>query len=225
MNKVTLTINSLDLAYTIDTYGMFNGDSVDESEADYYREEYQLTDDEAQQIDFDYNHAGIVADLAGSSVAIIERELHGVTPVVVIGCPVIKKSTSPQFYNYTTDSYTADWTIDLDQLLVFANQNQAEFDKHIQDNWNEFVNVPAVITEEYLRADDDKLLVAMFDLYLRSVVDVESYEMAMFESESEAYYENMTPTPEFQKLIDRKRDEIDAEADRIKNQTNLELEA
>lgn len=197
-----LTINNLDLAFTIDTYGMFNGDSVDESEVDYYTEEYQLTPEEAQQIDFDYDHAGIVEALATASVSILENELAGDAVVKSISLPV--KTRSPQFYNYTTDSYDAEYEIDLDALLVYANQNQAEFGKHIEDNWREFVNVPQEITVEYLQADDDKFLVAMLDLYLRNVVDVESYEMQMFESESEAYYENMKPTAEFQKLLDKK---------------------
>lgn len=204
MNKLTLTISNLDLAYTIDTYGMFNGDSVDESEVEYYTDEYQLTPEEAQQIDFDYDHAGIVADLASASVNVLSNELASDPVVLDISLPV--KTRSPQFYNYTTDSYDAEYTIDLDELLKFANQNQAEFGRHIEENWREFVNVPATITAEYLQDDNDKMLVAMLDLYLRSVVDPESYEMQMFESEFEVYSENMQPTPEFKKLIDSKKE-------------------
>lgn len=202
MNLVKLEISNLDLAFTIDTYGMFNGDGVDESEVDYYTEEYKLTPEEAQQIDFDYNHAGIVEALASASVNILENELGSDPVVKSISLPV--KTRSPQFYNYTTDSYTAEYEIDLDALLKYANSHQAEFGKHIEENWREFVNVPQKITAEYLQADDDKFLVAMLDLYLRDVVDVESYEMQMFEAESGAYYENMKPTAEFQKLLDKK---------------------
>lgn len=45
MSTITVKIDNRDLAYTIDTYGMFTGESVDESGREYYRDEYKLTDD------------------------------------------------------------------------------------------------------------------------------------------------------------------------------------
>ena len=200
--NTTIRINNRDLAYTIDTYGMFNGESVEENEAEYYQTEYKLTEDEWRNLGFDYDHRGIVADLASASVNILSNELSGDPVVKNISLPV--ETRSPKFYNYTTDSYDADWTIDIDELLKFANQNQSEFGKHIQDEWHEFVNVPEHITAEYLQSDSDKYLVAMLDLYLRSKVDPESYEMQMFECESEAYFNNMQLDAESQKLIDSK---------------------
>lgn len=43
----TLLIDNRDLCYTIDTYGMFNGESTQESEEEYYTEEYKLTEEKA----------------------------------------------------------------------------------------------------------------------------------------------------------------------------------
>lgn len=39
-----ITIDNRDLAYCIDTYGMFTGESVDEGESEHYCEEYDLID-------------------------------------------------------------------------------------------------------------------------------------------------------------------------------------
>ena len=98
-----ITINSLDLGYTVDTYGMFTGESTDESESDYYREEYNLTDDEWRSIGFDYDHAGIVKSLANSSIQLLDENLiqHGSGVVTAID---LRSTTSPQFYNYTTEN-------------------------------------------------------------------------------------------------------------------------
>lgn len=43
MNLVTISINNKDLPYTIDTYGMYNGESVEEGEQMYYAEDYEMS--------------------------------------------------------------------------------------------------------------------------------------------------------------------------------------
>lgn len=202
----TIEINSLDLGYTIDTYGMFTGESTDESESDHYREEYNLTDDEWRTIGFDYDHPEIVKALANSSVQLLDENLvqHGSGVVMAID---LRSTTSPRFYNYTTDSYRADWTIDESKLIDYINQDTAKFANHLVESWNEFIGVPVKIDLEWLTDDDDKMLVAAIDFWSRNEYDPESYDMQMFEVESEAYYENMTLNTESQQLIDSKSKE------------------
>lgn len=72
-----ITIDNRDLIYSIDTYGMFTGESVDEMESEHYRDEYGLTDDEWRSLSFDYDHAGIVKDLALESISNIENATAG----------------------------------------------------------------------------------------------------------------------------------------------------
>lgn len=43
----------------------------------------------------------------------------------------------------------------------------------------------------------------MLDYWLPSIYEADDYNMSMWEAESEAYYENMKPTPEFQTILDK----------------------
>lgn len=191
-----LLIDNRDLAYTVDTYGMFTGESTDESESDHYRETYNLTDDEWRTIGFDYDHPEIVKALANSSVQLLDENLvqHGSGVVTAIE---LRSTTSPQFYNYTTDSYRAFWTIDESKLDAWIDDHFQEYREWLRDEsgWD-IDDVDANI--------DDKGTVAKLDFWSRNEYDPESYESEMFERESEAYYENMTLNTESQQLIDSK---------------------
>lgn len=203
----TLRINSRDLAYTIDTYGMFTGESVEESESEYYRDEFKLTDDEWRDLEFNYNHAGIVKALADASVNILWNELKG----AIVHDIKVDESGSPQFYNYTTDHYTASWTIDDQQLEAYIRNTEAEFKSFVSENWD--YEYSKAVTE----GDEDTQLVVALDFWSRQILDPEDYESQMFEVEFEAYSENMELTPESDDLIRRKQ----AERDERENQTEL----
>lgn len=197
-----ITIDSRDLPYTIDTYAMFNGDGAHESEADYLRETYNLTDEQWQNIGFDYDHKAIVEALATESVNLLEQNLvqHNETDGAVLSITLPKEVRSPQFYNYTTDSYTAEWDIDFAKLRKAVTDHQNKDGETFQQyqlnsSWG-------LLNDD--GTEDETLAVAMLDFWLPSVYDTEDYNMAMWEHESEAYYENMQPDAETQQLIDSK---------------------
>lgn len=186
-----LRINNLDLGYTIDTYGMFTGESVEEYEAEYYRDIHGIDTD---LVEFDYDHAEVVQALASESVDILENELKG----DIVKSITLEKSTSPQFYNYTTDSYIAEWDIDHTKLINYCGANQTEFDKFFRSEWK---------SEWYNRNDSldfDTWMVIRLDFYTRQEFPIDDYNSQMWEFEFSAWSENMKPTPEFQKLIDKK---------------------
>lgn len=194
-----LRINNRDLPYTIDTYGVFTGDSTDEGEREYYQEEYGLTDTETQDLEFGYNHAGVVEALANQSVNLLDQNLvqHNETGGIVRSISQPFETKSPQFYNYTTDSYTADWDVDDIKLAkLVKNHKNADgetFEQWLADSsWGEI----EPMTEDYI--------VAMLEYWLPSIYETEDYETAMFECEGEAWYENMTLDAESQALIDSK---------------------
>ena len=194
-----IRINSKDLPYTIDTYGMFTGDSTEDSEREYYQGEYGLTDTETQDLEFDYNHAGVVEALAHASVNLLEQNLvqHNETDGIVLAISAPLETKSPQFYNYTTDSYTAEWHVDAFKLLkVVKNHKNAcgeTFKQWLADSgWGDV----EPMTEDYI--------VALLDYWLPSIYETEDYEMAMFECEGEAWCENMTLDAESRALIDSK---------------------
>lgn len=181
-----LRINNLDLGYTIDSYGMFTGESVDESEAEYYRDIYGI---DTEYAEFDYDHVGIVKALAENSIDILESELKG----DIVKSITFEKSTSPQFYNYTTDSYIAVWDINHNKLIDYILANKKEYEKFFEAEWRE------------VWADESKSdVVAMLDFYTRSEFPIDDYNSHMWEREFEVYFKNMEPTKGFQKLIDGK---------------------
>lgn len=193
-----LTINSLDLAYTIDTYQMFNGESVLEGEQMHYSEEYELTDDETFNLSFDYDHKAIVQAFAEHSIAILENELttgrysSSVTNVVK-GITLIKTG-SPQFYNYSTDWYTAEWDIDRTNLEGYIAGHDTAFNEwRYESGWT---------SDDML--DTDKVILIWLDFYTRQELEVDTYDSQMWEIEGDVYYEHMTLDKESQALIDSK---------------------
>ena len=194
----TITIDSRDLSYTIDTYGMFTGESTQEGEEEYYTEEYKLTEAEQEKIEFDYDHKGVVKELAIASVQLLHENFvqHGNGIVKEIE---LVKETSPQFYNYTTDAYTADWTLNIEALKTYIVLHQGEYNNFERDNWYSVYDSHG--TENF---NEDNYIVAMLDFYTQNEYDREDYEMSMFEYESQAWTENMKPTEEFQKILNTK---------------------
>lgn len=189
-----ITINNRDLPYTIDTYGMFTGEFSEESEREYYADKYNLTDDEQFALGFDYNHSEIVRSLAVESVNLLENNLVRSTNGIVQGISMPENTRSPQFYNYTTDSYDATWLINEQRLEDYAK-------KHKYSNGYTFQEFLLDSSWGLLDSESEDYIVAMLDFVLPSFYDVEDYEMAMFEHESEAYSENMTLDKESEALI------------------------
>lgn len=201
----TIKIDNRDLSYTIDTYGMFTGESVHEMEAEHYRDEYDLTDDEWRDLDFDYDMAAITKALALESINIIWGEM----PADIITNIDLIDTDSPRFYNYTTDHYTANWTLDDAALLEYIREHRDGWHKFAADEWNHLriFNIDddkCFDIYDENDPDNDDLIVAMIDYYTREHLDRESYEMAMFERETEVYMEHMTLAPESQALIDER---------------------
>lgn len=208
-----ITIDNRDLSYTIDTYGTFTGESTDESEREYLQSEYGLTDDERYNLDFDYDHNGIVKGLAKKSVSILQDELvghfdysdekdDGTRQKIYSGIVkniTLKDTKSPQFYNYTTDSYTAEWDIKVTPLKKFIESNQGDYNNFERDNWYEVYDSHGTD-----RFDNEKYIVAMLDYWTRQVLTEDSYNDDMWEVEHEIYVEHMTLSDESQKLIDQK---------------------
>lgn len=198
-----LIIDNRDLPFTIDTYGMFTGDSWQEMESEYFPEEYGI---KPEDVEFNYDHAGIVKDFAAKSVDTIIDTV--IDPNYLDDCGIVQAvgevidTGSPKFYNYTTDHYTAEYDIDAEALVKYVQEHSTEFGQFILDEWREIVNVPEVITLEYLRGEneDDKFTVAALAMHLEEFK--EDYNMTMWEHEHEIYSENTTYTESMQRAID-----------------------
>ena len=184
-----IKIDNRDLPYTIDSYWMFNGDGAHESKLEYLATEYpELEKDYPKlEVGFNWSHPDIVKDLAGSSLAIIEHEMH--REKWLISAPIIKKTRSPQFYNYTTDWYVAEWDIDRDEL-----------DKVVPKDWKEQAKEDGWSEDDFEK--EDNVIVAKMRARMLELLSLDEYHSQMWEHESEAYYEHMEPDEETQKAID-----------------------
>jgi len=176
---------------------MFTGEWCEDSEREHYADKYNLTEAEQFTLGFDYNHSEIVRSLAVESVNLLENNLVGGTNGIVQGISMPENTRSPQFYNYTTDSYDATWLINEQRLLEYAK-------KHKNADGYTFQEFLLNTSWGLLDSESEDYIVAMLDFVLPSFYDVEYYEMAMFEHESEAYCKNMTPDKESEALIANK---------------------
>lgn len=73
-------------------------------------------------LEYHYDHAGWVQALAVESVEVM-AELLGEDDPVVKGITFTGESWSPREYNFTTDGYMAEWTIDADALEAWLAEN------------------------------------------------------------------------------------------------------
>lgn len=188
----TILINNKDLAFTIDTYGMFTGDGVYEQEIDYYQDEYNLTDDELDNFGFNFDHPAIVRDLAEASVSILEQNIVRESEEKIVYDIKLGDTRSPKFYNYTTDSYDATWTIDEAALEAYCLERKDALHKFIDEEWT---TTPI---------DEEDALVMKLDFYTRQVLEEDTYNMEMWEYESEIYMNHMEPDEESAAIIQSK---------------------
>jgi RecG-like helicase len=170
-----IKLNNLDTNFSIDTYQMFTGDSVYESEMEYYKDDHNK-----ENIDINFDHKNIVKDLANESINTILSHLNQYEATKdIIKDIVLINSFSPTYYNYTTDSY--DMQIDF---------NSKKLSKWIKENFlND--NVDELLNKWYLK-DKENQFCAKLVIFLNTMIDKDSYNMSMWDEESNIYFNNMT---------------------------------
>ncbi len=138
-----ITINSNDTFFHIDTYSVF----TQENDVNY---EMELPENEnltADDFDITYDNDGYRQALATASIDYI-KELTADDGIVTD--VVYSNSTSPQFYNYTTDSYTAEWTYNKNKLKKYINDHYNEWVKYTQNEWSTVSSNVNYHTKKYI---------------------------------------------------------------------------
>lgn len=212
---LNIIIDSRDLNFTIDTYGTFTGDNAGESMTEFAVEEYGL---DINAVNIDYDMPTIRRELAEASVSILQeyfidngryQDADGIVKsITLIG------DTSPKYYNYTTDSYTADWLIDEDKLKAIILANWDAYKRFVENEWltvNSNINWHDktwlkynYTLEDYDTSDmfeEEEVTVSMLDFWTRKQLDDDDYLNSMYESEFEIYYENMKYDDDTEALI------------------------
>lgn len=115
---------------TIDTYQMFTSDAYEENEVDYFVNEsgYDLEPDD---LDISYgDHAKVVETLAEwcrDAVGAMCAE-HGVAEV-----GEVVSTFSPAAYNFATDSFEAEYTLNLSALMRWGRQREEWGGERLED--------------------------------------------------------------------------------------------
>ena len=156
----------------IDTYEMLKGDSAAESEIKNYNEQNK-TDLNYDDFNWTYDHEQIVKDFATESIGVLGGEVNR----NIIKSIKYVSSTSPRFYNYTTDSYVMDVDVNSKALLQYIKENKIE-----------------IIFSKYSCEYNENLQNNVYHAALCHLLDhaltTDDYNMTMWEKENEVYYEN-----------------------------------
>lgn len=183
---IKIKIDNRDFEHVhIDTYGMLTGESADEMMREYERENAK---DEGREYDenrdIDYDMDAIRKELAIESICYLENELKHDWSHVIKNIELVKTG-HPKFYNYTTDWYVAEFTID-----------EAELEKYIAEN----ETAVRAILETYMNRYDENLVDNKYHAgichLINAEIDKDDYNANMWEVESEVYYDNMRFTDE-----------------------------
>lgn len=161
----TIQINNQDLGLgaTIDTYGTFDGELIDDELIDDYNETHGVSlcyDD----FEWEYDHKQIVAEIAEARAKELVEDVDCIESIKVL------RSGSPAYYNFTTDWFVGEYTIDLDKLEKTISEHKKEFEPWYQEHW--------VITVENSRNDEEKaesLIMAKLDFIINNVVHDSNY--------------------------------------------------
>lgn len=169
-----IKINNLDTNFSIDTYQIFTGDNVYDMEIEYQRDE-----NNKENIDINFDHKQVVRDLALQS---IETILSGLNKYENIKCIInginLIDTFSPSYYNYTTDSY--------DMIIDFNSNN---LNKWIKDE-NKTLDVNELLNKWSLTGKENEYCAKVI-VFINEIVDKDSYNIDMWESETEIYYDNI----------------------------------
>lgn len=135
-NPLELAIDNRDLPVgSIDLYQTFVGDMsaefLEETGRDRLKNDGYNPDD--YEIEVRANVAEVRHDHAQASVNILRSLVPTDDIVLAISDPL--NTTSPKFYNHTTDSYVAKWTLDRTKLADYIKANATEHDKWAKQQW------------------------------------------------------------------------------------------
>ena len=226
----TTEVNSLDLNLSIDSYQTFTGVSTREymEEMACERLKEQGEDPEDYEIEIEFDMDQVLKSLADCSLAIARgmlaeyEQTHPEAAGIVLKIEGPTDVHSPEYYNYTTDSYTAKWTIDQEKLERFTDSD--EFGEWFKASWwkKEFDYSTAALADEVKKLESYRKEVAekgtkdimsrvyqenvsrymkdvaycrnisRLDYLLEKAVDQEEYTGLMHEDADTCYYENGT---------------------------------
>lgn len=183
-----ITINSNDTFFHIDTYSIFTLENDVRQETEYILELPENENLTADDFDVTYDNDGYRQALATASIDYIKdlTANGGIITNIEYG-----NSTSPMYYNYTTDSYTANWSYNKNKLKKYINDHYNEWVKYTQNEWSTVRSNVNYNTKKYINNsyysngemlpgkhtsifNNDDCITSMLDFYTRNIYMDES---------------------------------------------------
>jgi hypothetical protein len=131
-----ITLNSNDTYFHIDTYSTFDFGGIEEDQ----EIENHIECLENEGIKSDFNDFEIEYDFEGYKLALADASIDYILMLVkddhIIKDIVYLNNTSPKFYNYTTDSYTAEWTYNKNKLKKYILDHYKEWQTYTTNEWS-----------------------------------------------------------------------------------------
>jgi len=185
MTKITIDNRDFENV-TIDTYQMYTGEGAYEMMMEYEEENARTEKREFNKYrEVDYNMKEIVKGLANVSIGVLEEAIKGTPAEKMILEIKLLDTGSPRFYNYTTDWYNAEYTVDTVALDTYINAHTEAIATIMKEYTNEYdVNLV-----------DNKYHASVCHI-INNLIERDDYNMSMWEEEGNLYYENMTWTDE-----------------------------
>ena len=174
---------------SIDTYQSFTGDSWLEGEFEYLASENEGMELDWSNTDVTYNHDGIKQALAEAS---IEGILNDVDPEIILGVEY-ESNWSPSFYNFETDTYTAQFTVNWTLLKKWLKKSKKDREEWMRERWSSYDGFHSHMYPGYWNNPQYMFAMRVYAtiaMYLEETLDRESQFMAVAEAEWEAYSNN-----------------------------------
>ena len=216
-----IKLNSQDCIFGVGMYeSVLSCNNFIESELDYLADEYGLSIEQCQDLDFDVNTEEALKDFAGVSIDYIKDEI--IRDSKMIKSVKLVDTHSPRFYNYMTDNYTSEFDVNESMLCKFVNKNLAPFKEYVSNEWQHNLDLSDFAKNGFKVSDllhhdrlgNNDLSLACLDFWLRYQADQE----ACNDSE-EDYYMHMFESCEWSEycLLDDKSQKIIDNLERVKN--------
>ncbi len=221
-----IVLDNRDLNLSIDSYETFTGYStfeyMEQMAAEHYKEDTgkEFSYDELE-VERHCDMTTVVDLLAKASLDVFVNELKTDALKKILSNEKFVAAKSPEYYNYTTDSYTFEADIDLMELDEYILEHQQEYDEYLRESgWdNEISYKKSCADEMYSRTDDgnpwrlerfedkwEKFVETSYTAMLAFIIDKECdkeiYESRMREAEDDIYYEN-TETNIVEKVVEK----------------------
>ena len=179
LKTVKIDNRDLGLGATIDTYNTFTSESTEDYLIEDYNSEHG-TDCNYDDFEWTYHHDEIVKELAEARAGQLARDIDGIASVKVLS------SHSPDYYNFTTDWFVAEFTVETDTLDKIVKDNL--------DKWNPWYMKHWLNVVENAKDKDNCYIVAQLDFIINELTDgyiEEECVWSIEEQASDIYFDNI----------------------------------